>query len=1465
MSPKKTHEVQAMTAYTSRLLSSLDQRGTSIRHVVDVGAGQPYMSHSAVDGTSSTNLDVRVAYVTRALRDELGLDILAVDWSLVQTEGAARREDAQPNTATEEHSKGSLTYKTLSIDKASLLAVTDEWSSRVGPAPPPLPVLLLALHACGSLTLDVLRAFCERVQDAKKRAWRPVAALVVGCCYNLLRPEGMSLAYRFIVVVISTSSHRRLQVPRHWDRTPKAFEDAKLAVRKVAWRALLEGVLAQKDRNALDGKRLGRLNNDAYKSWDGYLSVAEKRLGVALQGTARDAALESRVEVLQLLRCVLGPVLESFLLLDRKAWLSQSLADTRCSVGLVNLFDQGLDSARNVAIVISLFKSLLPYLSRMGQSSSRNRSQPVPPSTPRVAEPIQPREGSSTSPVQQEVAVEDPASATASSKRRRRKSLRRSILRLVPNGSASSSRQAAKENSPSTSEEGHQSFRKRWRSSRRWSKAPTELAQLAPTSQESAANTSERDANTSGVASSSLGVAEVVPIGTPSHINSPSTPSPISRSSTPRLASHTQGPSETSSDDDRQQSSSTGNTSVDVSPSPNSTNLDAEPPSTSPRRPSSTNIEREINEFLHGDRTYADGDHTIPTTDSRHDHFAQQTSATTEPNSQPPPAPARHFASPGPLVVVQGVVNTTDSPHPAAQTTQPAQHAPGTSIRPSTATQSLAPPISRRRSLSIPRPASRSAAGEERNRRHRLSSLIRPTSMLGRGLTEGSSRGTPASSSTPEFAPPELVPSNGEAALPANAASTTNAGEVPSPHAPEHNHGARGLSQGSIDVLGTLLSVAAAATAASLFSPGLPYSNGNNGGVAPLNPGTRPLSPTPTAGLGALGGLGGMPGLGLNPAVAHSSPGAPQDSRDRIRGVWESIRERVGLNPRNSVASAPVAAAGPTGAAPSTDRPAPTEDASTTGDRQRMRPGELMLAEMARALNAGLGLANGGGERRAAEQPGAAESNGNNMMFAPIWDPNQPLPPEGSFERFLVNLQADLRTVLGDDGSAAASDQMRPAAAVPEPEQEQEPAVVSGAETADTAHTPEASTTDASSPPEQDDETDAPPPLDDDTDSEDVFEDAEEEGNEEEDDAGESVLEGEALPAPRTPTPIPPAGDMLFGSERSTSENEGRNGEVARPAVNLWRLYRFDPIPAAQTQEAATRPASSLGSETASLVSSTSPVLSAPYVRDSTENDRASERSEAGPSQPAPQEPPSNVVVPVIVVGLQSVDVPGQEDQDEEAGLPHDINAGAPPSNDSFNDLPVQDPGAARSNPRGRTWHSRAANALRTLRPGRRATSPGRRTTEGTGSRTFLIYVIGGYYPPNHHMVTGSDSLDSYEALWELAELLGQVKPPTATREDIDKSGLQIIKASDLSRYEKEGRVQSNCVERCLICLDDYDPDDDLRLMTCRHTFHKECVDKWLQVGRNNCPACRSKGVTVPGDSSSAAPASNAPEPATSA
>lgn len=48
----------------------------------------------------------------------------------------------------------------------------------------------------------------------------------------------------------------------------------------------------------------------------------------------------------------------------------------------------------------------------------------------------------------------------------------------------------------------------------------------------------------------------------------------------------------------------------------------------------------------------------------------------------------------------------------------------------------------------------------------------------------------------------------------------------------------------------------------------------------------------------------------------------------------------------------------------------------------------------------------------------------------------------------------------------------------------------------------------------------------------------------------------------------------------------------------------------------------------------------------------------------------------------------------------------------------------------------------------------------------------------------------------DLAELLGQVKPPTVSKEEIDKSGLEVIKSTSLAEYERGGKISSNCIDR---------------------------------------------------------------------
>ncbi|PTB40596.1 uncharacterized protein TrAFT101_005772 [Trichoderma asperellum] len=46
--------------------------------------------------------------------------------------------------------------------------------------------------------------------------------------------------------------------------------------------------------------------------------------------------------------------------------------------------------------------------------------------------------------------------------------------------------------------------------------------------------------------------------------------------------------------------------------------------------------------------------------------------------------------------------------------------------------------------------------------------------------------------------------------------------------------------------------------------------------------------------------------------------------------------------------------------------------------------------------------------------------------------------------------------------------------------------------------------------------------------------------------------------------------------------------------------------------------------------------------------------------------------------------------------------------------------------------------------------------------------------------------------------------------------------------------------DTCAICIDTLEDDDDVRGLTCGHTFHAVCVDPWLTSRRACCPLCKA-------------------------
>ncbi|KAI0655490.1 methyltransferase domain-containing protein [Cubamyces menziesii] len=397
MSPKKAHEVIMMSSFIGELLQSSTSL-SSINHIVDVGAGQ--------------------AYLSRTLRDRLGSHVLALDFSEVQTQGAAKRDDAVKKTKkkagpsgpggssngppagvhhaqtgqtrdrgeVDEPRHGSLTYVTAKIDARTLCEATDDWirrrddgteavvdnRARAGSGVlDPTPVLFVALHACGSLTPDIFRAFTASLKtEGSAASWTSRAAVVVGCCYNMMRSEDFPLSRALRSNSGRTTSlnanHFQLaaQVPAQWTRTTETLRDARLALRKIVWRALINDLFITAEPEAASegtkpgsddrrSRRLGRLNDAAYADWETFAHRVRTKLGLREDSLMRaDRKRERRIEVFHVLRCIIGPVIESLIMLDRAVWVHEELEGTDLDVDLVNLFDQASGSGRNVAIVV---------------------------------------------------------------------------------------------------------------------------------------------------------------------------------------------------------------------------------------------------------------------------------------------------------------------------------------------------------------------------------------------------------------------------------------------------------------------------------------------------------------------------------------------------------------------------------------------------------------------------------------------------------------------------------------------------------------------------------------------------------------------------------------------------------------------------------------------------------------------------------------------------------------------------------------------------------------------------------------------------------------------------------------------------------------------------------------------------------------------------------------------------------
>uniref|UniRef100_A0A8C0JFQ0 Ring finger protein 133 n=1 Tax=Canis lupus dingo TaxID=286419 RepID=A0A8C0JFQ0_CANLU len=58
-------------------------------------------------------------------------------------------------------------------------------------------------------------------------------------------------------------------------------------------------------------------------------------------------------------------------------------------------------------------------------------------------------------------------------------------------------------------------------------------------------------------------------------------------------------------------------------------------------------------------------------------------------------------------------------------------------------------------------------------------------------------------------------------------------------------------------------------------------------------------------------------------------------------------------------------------------------------------------------------------------------------------------------------------------------------------------------------------------------------------------------------------------------------------------------------------------------------------------------------------------------------------------------------------------------------------------------------------------------------------------------------------------------------------------------RVLKEGDAELGASgDSCVVCFELYKPDDTVRILTCKHLFHKDCIDPWI-LAHGTCPMCK--------------------------
>lgn len=78
---------------------------------------------------------------------------------------------------------------------------------------------------------------------------------------------------------------------------------------------------------------------------------------------------------------------------------------------------------------------------------------------------------------------------------------------------------------------------------------------------------------------------------------------------------------------------------------------------------------------------------------------------------------------------------------------------------------------------------------------------------------------------------------------------------------------------------------------------------------------------------------------------------------------------------------------------------------------------------------------------------------------------------------------------------------------------------------------------------------------------------------------------------------------------------------------------------------------------------------------------------------------------------------------------------------------------------------------------------------------------------------------------------------------DLVKQNLETI---PVVKFTKKRQSKFD-IDFCVICMEHFKENDEVRVLKCQHTYHKNCIDTWLlqSASTPSCPLCKREAVNI--------------------